>query len=397
MKVKELYLVTPWYNTFSGGAEVAARTMAEECVKRGIKVTILTTCCKTPYDNWWKDSMPVGEENVNGVIVKRFSLNESGRERYEQTIVKQINNQELTSEDRLNFYKYGISSDTLCDYVGTIPVEIPVIVIPYFQALAYNVITHNPNRVSMIPCFHNEAQFYWDEISEMLRQCDRVFYLSEPEKEMTIRQYGLKYGRKVIEGLVLGLGVEISDGIQKQLLEDKKNLNLPEEYVVYVGRKDAGKGVKELVDYHKKLDRDLPLVFIGGGDETLVPAQDKQFIDYGFVDAIDKYRLIKNASVLVNLSPNESFSIVIMEAWLMGIPVIVSNRCDVTKYHCKISNGGFWIENVEDYKSVVEYIINNKDISKKIGTQGKQYVKENYCWDNVIYKLLTNYNDEVNE
>lgn len=397
MHVNELYIVTPWYNTFSGGAEVAARTLAEECVKRNIKVTVLTTCCKTPYDNWWKNSMLPGDEEVNGVCVKRFALNEYGREKYEGTIVKQINNEEILEEDRLNFYKYGISSDTLCEYVATIPNEIPIIVLPYFQALAYNVITKNPYRVSIIPCFHNEAQFYWNQIDEMIKYCNRIFYLSEPEKDMTIKQYGGKYGKKVIEGTVLGLGVEISAQIKKQLLVKEIKQDLPPKYIVYVGRKDAGKGVKELVRYHKKMPGSIPLVFVGGGDQSLIPPDDSQFIDYGFVDAIDKYRIIKNASALVNLSPNESFSIVIMEAWLMEVPVIVNSNCDVTKHHCKVSNGGFWINDENDYKKVVEYIINNEDISRKIGAQGREYVQANYCWDNVIYNLFMNYDCEVDK
>lgn len=397
MQENELYIVTPWYNTFSGGAEVAARTLAEESVKRGIKVTVLTTCCKTPYDNWWKNSMQPGDEVVNGVCVKRFALNEYGREKYEGTIVKQINNQEISEEDKLNFYMYGISSDDLCDYIATIQDGVPIIVLPYFQALAYNVITKNPYRVSMIPCFHNESQFYWNQIDDMIKYCNRIFYLSEPEKDMTIKQYGYKHGKKVIEGIVLGLGVEISNEIRQQLLNQENNQELPSKYIVYVGRKDIGKGVKELIHYHKKVPENIPLVFVGGGDQSLIPLDDKRFIDYGFVDTIDKYRIIKNASALVNLSPNESFSIVIMEAWLMEVPVIVSNRCDVTRHHCEVSNGGFWINDESDYKKIVEYIINNQDICHRIGIQGKEYVQVNYCWDNVIYNLFANYDCEVNE
>lgn len=393
---ENLYIVTPWYNTFSGGAEVAARTLAEECVKRGMRVTVLTTCCKTPYDNWWKNSVDPGDEEVNGVTVKRFNLNEYGKEKYENTIVKQINNQDLNDEDRLNFYKYGISSDELCEYVGNLPNEVPVIVLPYFQALAYNVITKNPGRVSMIPCFHNEAQFYWNEIGDMIRNCYKIFYLSEPEKNMTIKQYGIRYGKKVIEGIVLGLGVEISNEIQKKLLDTTQDKELPENYILYVGRKDVGKGVKELVSYHKVLDKDVKLVFIGGGDESLIPTDDERFIDYGFVDAVFKYRLIKNAIALVNLSPNESFSIVIMEAWLMGVPVIVSNKCDVTRHHCKVSNGGFWINNSTDYGKVVNYLATHEQIGKQMGKQGKLYVKSYYCWDEVIYNLFSNFSNEVN-
>lgn len=392
MNNKELYIVTPWFNTFSGGAEVAARTLAEECVKRGIQVTVLTTCCKTPYDNWWKDSIGTGEENINGVRVKRFSLNNYGRDKYESTVVKQISKEPLSNEDQLNFYKYGISSDALCKYIQDIPVGIPIVMLPYFQALAYNVITQNPNRVSIIPCFHDEPQFYWEQVAEMIKYSHKIFYLSEPEKDMTIKQYGLMYGRKVIEAEVLGLGVEIPKHILNNLEVTNKELDLPDEYVVYVGRKDVGKGVFELVENHKLSNTNIPLVFMGGGDENLVPKGDNRFIDLGFVEEKKKYQIIKNATALINLSQNESFSLVIMEAWLMNVPVIVSNKCKVTTYHCQKSNGGFWINNKEDYQKVLDYILKNRHQVKTIASQGRAYVEANYNWNNVIYNLFLNYN-----
>lgn len=384
---RELYIITPWYNTFAGGAEVAARTLAEECVNRGIKVTILTTCCKSPQENWWRDSIDTKEEFVNGVRVLRFKLNTDGKEKYEQTIVKQMHHEPLTYEDKENFYRHGINSNELITYIKTIPREIPVLVMPYFQSLAYSVVVDNPNRITMIPCFHDEEQFYWEQIDEMIHKCKGLIYLSEPEKDLVINQYGLKYGKKVIESLVIGVGVEIERNLLTEIEEKPNKVDIPNEYFVYVGRKDRGKGVVELIEYHKQVISDIPIIFLGGGDNSLIPNNEKKFIDLGFVDSKIKYQIIKNAKALINLSNNESFSIVLMEAWLLGIPTIVSSKCNVTRYHCIVNEGGFYIDNANDYSKAIEYILDHPEQCKTMGKKGKEYVEKNYSWDTVISKL----------
>lgn len=388
MNKKNVYIVTPWYNTFSGGAEVAARNLAEECVKRGICTTVLTTCCKSPYCSWWEDSVKPGEENVNGVKIIRFTLNKNGKEKYEKTVQKQINGENLLEEDKENFYLHGITSDELVEYVRNLDENSIVIMLPYFQALAYNVVINNPNKVSIMPCFHDEEQFYWNQISEMIKGSKNIFYLSEPEKDMVIKNYGMKYGKKVIEAKTVGLGVKIEqEKIECGELKFKE-LNLPNEYIVYVGRKDIGKGVLNLVNFHKDLKSDIPIVFLGGGDEKLVPKDNSKFIDLGFVEEDLKYSVIGHSKALINLSNNESFSLVIMEAWLMEIPVIVSEGCKVTKYHCEKSNGGFWVKDSITYRKAIEFILNNKDLAKTMGLKGKEYVEKKYNWSNVISEIL---------
>ena len=50
------------------------------------------------------------------------------------------------------------------------------------------------------------------------------------------------------------------------------------------------------------------------------------------------------ASLLCQPSHNESFSLVIMESWLCGRPVLVSSQCAVTKDFAKRSNGGLYFK-----------------------------------------------------
>ena len=40
----------------------------------------------------------------------------------------------------------------------------------------------------------------------------------------------------------------------------------------------------------------------------------------------------------------ESFSIVIMESWLCGTPILVNAHCPVTVEHCQNSQGGLFFK-----------------------------------------------------
>jgi glycosyltransferase involved in cell wall biosynthesis len=385
---KTIVIVTPWYGEFAGGAEVAARGIAEELVRYGINVEVLTTKCKSPYYDWWEDSINSDNELINGVIVKRFNVNKVGKEKYENAIVKQVGRQVLTDEDKNNFFKYGINSDDLIKYVKNLNDQYEIIAIPYFNALMYSLVTTIPNRINIIPCFHNEEQFYWDQVKNMIANCKSISYLSYPEKSMTIKQYGNQVGKKVVEGIVTGIGVEIKD-IKDTKLEGFK---LPNKYFVYVGRKEIGKGVGKLIEWYKNSSINIPLVFIGGGDKQLIP-NDSKFIDLGFVDEAVKSKVISSSIALINLSQNESFSLVIMEAWLLKVPVIVSKRCEVTKYHCQKSGGGYWVSNNNEFETILNQLVNNSVKGKDMGMKGQEYVKQNYSWNTVLYNLINNIGD----
>lgn len=401
-RLERLAVVTPWYGEFAGGAESAARGFAENLVLAGVEVEVLTTCCKSPYDDWWQDSLPEGVLHRNGVAVRRFPVNRHGREKYETSVVNQLSGQVLDLEDKYNFFIYGICSDALVEYVRKMPEDVPVVVLPYFQALAFRLIQRLPRRITMIPCFHDEPQFYWEPVRDMMQNVKDVLFLSEEEKTLAIRNYGLTIGRKIVESMVVGVGVELSPGLfsyaERELFQGQElplTKEMPRDYFLYVGRKEVGKGVAELVQWYRiYLDRQrksgqeyCTLVFIGGGDSSLVP-HETGFLDFGFVSESEKSELMRNAKGLINLSKNESFSLVIMEAWLYSKPVIVSAHCAVTAGHCKRANGGLAVDNLEELHAALLLLSGRPDVGQSLGSQGNRYVRNNYRWRDVLNRLI---------
>src|SRR6185436_8767396 len=126
---------------------------------------------------------------------------------------------------------------------------------------------------------------------------------------------------------------------------------------------------------------------IGGGDNALIPASD-QFVDLGFVSEAKKQHVIRRSLGVINLSENESFSIVIMEAWLLGVPVVVSAECAVTRDHVRTCNGGLFVASGDEFDLALEYLEDHEEARNLLAAQGKQYVAREFSFDAVLARYL---------
>jgi glycosyltransferase involved in cell wall biosynthesis len=385
---KQIVIVTPWFDGFVGGAGTQAKGMACEFNRRGIKASVFTTCSLSPYDDWWRDHHAAGCSEVAGIETHRFPVNRV-REPYDATIRKIAEGEHLTTDDEQNFFKYGINSDELVQALARLlDDDHEVLALPYFQGLTHSAINSYPGKVSLIPCFHDEPQFYWGTTKDLLTNAKHIFFNSPEEKELSIRHYGRTVGRRIVEGAVTGEGVEGSC-IAEQVTDDQ--LVLPDSYFVYVGRKERGKNVPLLCDWFtdhvRQTGTRTKLVFLGGGDKQLLP-NSPHILDFGPVSETTKQRVIRGAKGLINLSVNESFSIVIMEGWRLGVPAIVSAHCAVTTGHVRRSDGGLFVESNSDFSAGLNFLESNEHVRTRLGANGAAYVSRNFSCDAVLKNYL---------
>ncbi len=95
-------------------------------------------------------------------------------------------------------------------------------------------------------------------------------------------------------------------------------------------------------------------------------------------------KLIDQSTVLVLPSHQESFGLVLIEAWARGKPVITSNIPSLSEI-VKKTNGGliFDINKPSDLNVKINQIISNPLLSHQLGQNGFNYVKNNYTWSKV--------------
>ena len=120
-----------------------------------------------------------------------------------------------------------------------------------------------------------------------------------------------------------------------------------DRFAIYVGRIDENKGCVELFDffehYSASLVDGMHLVLIG---TPHIPIPKHPRIHHlGFLEDQDKYDAMAAAELLIMPSYLESLSMVALEAWAMGKPVLANAKCDVLQGQCIRSNAGLFYEN----------------------------------------------------
>ncbi|HXQ72404.1 MAG TPA: glycosyltransferase family 4 protein [Pyrinomonadaceae bacterium] len=385
---RKIGIITPWFGRFAGGAELLARNMARELNKRGVETIVLTTCSRSPYDSWWQDADEPGVYEVEGVKTFRFPTNKI-REPYDSAIKKITRGKELSVQEQRDFFHFGLNSDVLVQAVRNYLNDgYQLIALPYFYGLTHSVVSEYWQQISLVACFHDEPQFYWSATEQLLANSKQIFFNSLDEKELTIRHYGRRTGRSVVEGVVTGVGVELP--LTEEELQDKPR-EAPDNYFIYAGRKERGKNVHLLCewfdDYTRRFNRHAKLVFIGGGDKSLLP-DNGVYIDFDFVSETRKLQLIGGSKGLINLSDNESFSLVIMEGWLSGVPCVVSANCAVTRNHVRRSNGGLFVSSSDEFCLALNYLEDNDAKRTELAANGREYVAREFSFDAVLSRYL---------
>ena len=161
----------------------------------------------------------------------------------------------------------------------------------------------------------------------------------------------------------------------------KKN---EEKNVLWVGTIRSIKQPK----LYLKLARMLPkynFKIIGGRADTEPKLYDKICEEvkdipnvefFGFIPYDRMHEYYKKASVLVNTSEAEGFPNIFLEAWINYVPV-VSLNVDPDEVICN-NKLGFHSKTFKQMISDLDLLLNNYNIRKQMGENGRKYVEENH-------------------
>lgn len=384
--------VIPWYGDIPGGAENECKRTAENLQESGIDVEILTTCVKEFLSDWNNNFYEEGVYEINGISVQRFKVRHRDTRLFGSINYKLMHNQKISPKEEVQFITEMINSDNLYRYIGENKSKYDYFIfIPYMFGTTFFGSKVCPDKSILIPCLHDESYAYMNIYKEMFESVKGIIFLSEPEMKLAEKIFSLNDKNRA----VLGGGIDIDITYNGERFREKYGTQ--GDFILYAGRRDAGKNVPLLIDYFSKYkeknDNNLKLILIGSGEVSIPRNHKKDIIDLGFVPKQDKYDAYAASVVLCQPSVNESFSIVIMESWLCGTPVLVHANCEVTKDHCIKSNGGLYFSNYEDFEECLNFYIQNPQIAEKMGAIGKTYVLENYSWDEIVSKYKKTFKD----
>ena len=373
--------VTPWYgDKVPGGAEAEARRTAQNLARAGLRVQVLTTCLAGLGTDWDRDQLPAGLTMEKGVSVRRFPTAKRDGARFNVLNSRVMAGQRLSIIEEHDFFRNMVYSPAILDYIAQNPQEGPFFFIPYlFTSSVLGPLIH-PAKSVLIPCLHDEGYARLSAVRRAFEACRAIVFHVPAERDLA----GGLYDLKKTEPLVMGEGVDTEWSAQAERFRQKFGLNGP--FILYAGRKDPGKNIPLLTRFFLRYVAErqgaggLKLVMIGNLTADIPPGAKDIILDLGFLSLQDKYDAYAAASVFVQPSVLESFSLVIMEAWLANTPVLVHSGCAVTKEHVEKSAGGLHFNDYPHFAECLDLLLNRPELAERMAAAGRKYVLNNYAW-----------------
>ena len=384
--MKKIGFVTPWYGEeIPGGAEAELRGVVHHLKDAGAEVEVLTTCVKSFASDWNEDYHPAGLTEEAGIPVRRFPVRKRDTAAFDRVNAKLIQGRILTGDEEETFCREMINSPALYDYMREHDGEYGLyFFIPYMFGTTVYGCRIRPGKSVLIPCLHDESYAYMKCLREPFCQAAGMVFNAEPERQLAEKLFGTR-GETFT---TFGIGMDTDQTSDPERFRAKFGIRDP--FILYAGRKDAGKRVDLLIRYFTEFKRrnpgEMKLVLIGGGEIPIPEGGD--ILDLGFVDRQDKYDAYGAAELFCNPSEMESFSLVIMESWLAGRPVLVNGKCAVTKDFARTAGGGLWFEGYGEFEGGVKYLTERKDEAARMGQNGRKYVLEHFDWNVITGKYL---------
>jgi len=375
----------------NGGAEYHARLIAEK-LSRHFAVEVFTTTASDYVT--WAHHYGEGLDVVNGIPVNRFCVQKPRDPEGFGRIQKKIFEEEHVQADEFRWLdEEGPLVPSLLQELERREEEFDYFIFfsyRYFHSF-YGVKKFGRKAI-LVPTAEHDQVIYLALFQDFFNLPAAIIYNSPEEMELIQRISG----NQAVLGDVVGVGSEIPEHIDPQRTLDR--LAIEGKYFVYIGRLDENKGIPELFDFYLRLKAEerinLKLVLVG---KTYVPVpEDPDIIHVGFQENREKFDLLAGSEFLVMPSQFESLSMVAIEAWAVGKPVLANGRTDVLRGQCRRSHAGLWYCDYEEFKETFLALQADGDLRANLGRNGKEFFRENYSWEIIENKYLQIFSGLIN-
>jgi glycosyltransferase involved in cell wall biosynthesis len=372
----KLAIVVQRYGTaIAGGAELHARHVTEHLSKYA-EVDVLTTCARDYVT--WKNDLPRGLETVNGIPVHRFPVRRPRNvERFGRWSTRVFRETHSLADELAWLDAEGPTSPALIAHIRSNRTAYDFFLFwsfRYYQA--YHGARAAADRAVLVPTAEREPAVGVSLFAPMLAGARGVVYLTPEERDLV----NAASGNARVPSIVAGSGSEVPSRVEPDRFRQTFGIRGP--FAIYVGRIDQNKGCDELFRFfarYRASDQG-PLQLVLCGNSILPIPDDPRIRHLGFVSEQEKFDGIAASEVLVMPSYYESLSIVALEAWAIGTPVLANARCDVLKGQCLRSNAGLFYENADEFVEALAWFTRRPEEARALGQSGRAYFRRHYAW-----------------
>jgi len=377
-----LGLVVPRYGEdVVGGTEHWLRMLCEHLVTmRQWHVEVFTTCATSAAT--WHDELPPGDSVLGGVTVHRHR-SVSGRDpRYADLNAVIREDPSGVPDDMAHRFVelVGPVCPDVLDHAASSACDL-IAVTPYLFWPAVHGAPRLGRRVIFHGAAHDEPELHLGIMREVFLSVGGFAFNSYAERSLVERTFPIAH----LPASVIGNSVAEGRG-DPSTARAELGLGPDEPFVLCVGRVERDKGAHALAELwrlHRRRRPQAPrLVLLGpvhealaGDDDVLVAGRRSEEIKWG---------ALRSCEYLIAPSPWESFSLVVLEAWLAGRAVVVNGRCEATVEHCRRSGGGLWFSDEVEFEVVVDRLSSDGALRDHLSARGGAYARRQFSWSAVI-------------
>jgi glycosyltransferase involved in cell wall biosynthesis len=401
--VKLGFIVQRYGTEIVGGSEYHCRLIAERLAERH-QVEVLTTCAREYIT--WRNEYPEGPDRVRGVTVRRFA---NARTREIEAFNKYsdwIFHSSHSRQDEMEWLKQqGPWSPSLQEYLERHHQNYDILIFfTYLYAPTVLGLRVAPAKSLLVPTAHDEPAIHLNLYEDVFAAPAGFIWNTESERRFVSSHFHL---RGLVEDVV-GCGVDLPEGemadgenvglaptsreplpphLEGPANTFRRRQRMHDPFVLYGGRIDPGKGCEELLEYFQTYVRE-------GGDATLMlmgaklmPLPDDPHVRFaGMLPDEERLHALEAATVVVVPSPYESLSLLALESFAVGTPILANARAEVLVDHCRQSHAGLFYADRWEFVEALKLLMRDRNLREAMGRNGKAYVDRNYRWNIIINK-----------
>jgi len=364
------------YGDVSGGAELLARQLAQHLVE-GWDITVLTTCAKDHLS--WENVFPAGPDKDGRVKVLRFPTVRPRRlHAFNALSARVLGGTSAPTQDRLTeehwVAEQGPLSPALLKHLAQEAATFDGFV--FFTYLYATTVWGLPlvaKRALLVSTAHDEAPIRLPIYDELFESPHGLICLTPEELAFVDARFP-----KHAPAQVISVGLDFPDANAERF---RKKHALAKPYLFYVGRVEAGKGIGELLDFHAALVRayhDAPDLVLAGAASMEVSGQGVRAL--GRISDQDKFDGLAGALAAVAPSRYESLSLLTLESFAQGTPVLANGHSEVLAGQLSRSGGG---RTYVDRNSFIQGVKEIGETRASLGRKALAFAHQ-HTWEGVV-------------
>jgi glycosyltransferase involved in cell wall biosynthesis len=384
MSRPKTYVVVQRYGEgVAGGAEAHARELTKRLAPH-LDIEVLTTAAQD-YRTW-ENTFTAGIDWVDDVRVRRFPVLKQRAFDF-KLYERRAFGEEHTLEDERTFVDaQGPYVPDLLEHLWRNGRDADhVLFFTYIYYPTVRGLPLVPERAVLVPTAHDEPAIRLAIYEPVFHAPRAIAFNTEEERAMV----HARFRNRRVPNEILGVGVSVPADRSADRFRQRFGIEGP--FVLYVGRIVESKGCKKLFSNWERWrrsepTRDIRLVLVGQS-EMAIPRRD-DVVHLGVVSEQEKYDALESCVALAVPEVLSSMSMVTLEAWACGRPIICDASSAVVWGMARRALAGLAYAGAAEFGELCALLADDPAVRARLGESGRAFVERTYSWPHIVETYL---------